>query len=87
MGELERTITQAEFNEWMYFFSHEPLASEKNEIQMNILLSMLASFMGVKCSQDEFLLSTHLKSKHTQQNNEENLDIKKLQEDVLKFLG
>ncbi|HEG0602779.1 hypothetical protein H2277_07870 [Campylobacter sp. W0014] len=71
----------------MYFFSHEPLASEKNEIQMNILLSMLASFMGVKCSQDEFLLSTHLKSKHTQQNNEENLDIKKLQEDVLKFLG
>ncbi len=43
IGELEQSITQSEFNEWMYFLSTEPLASDRNEMQMSILLNMLAS--------------------------------------------
>ncbi|HDZ5006178.1 TPA: hypothetical protein RTG46_001383 [Campylobacter jejuni] len=71
----------------MHFLSTEPLPSDRNEIQMSILLNMLASFMGVKCTNEDFLLSSHLK--HTKQNTNENqkIDIKKLQDDFLNLLG
>lgn len=39
----------------MYFLSTEPLASDRNEMQMSILLNMLASFMGVKSTNEDFL--------------------------------
>ncbi|EFV07716.1 hypothetical protein CSQ_0113 [Campylobacter jejuni subsp. jejuni DFVF1099] len=60
----------------MYFLSTEPLASDRNEMQMSILLNMLASFMGVKSTNEDFLLCSHLK--HTKQNTNENqkIDIK-----------
>ncbi|EHR2904243.1 hypothetical protein KTS02_001851 [Campylobacter coli] len=45
----------------MYFLSTEPLASDRNEMQMSILLNMLASFMGVKSTNEDFLLCSHLK--------------------------
>ncbi|EAI0558916.1 TPA_asm: hypothetical protein GD653_04755 [Campylobacter jejuni] len=71
----------------MYFLSTEPLASDRNEMQMSILLNMLASFMGVKSTNEDFLLCSHLK--HTKQNTNENqkIDIKKLQNDFLSLLG
>lgn len=69
----------------MYFLSTEPLSSDRNEVQMSILLNFLASFMGVKCTNEDFLLSAHLK--HTKQDFKDKIDIKKLQAEFLSLLG
>lgn len=69
----------------MYFLSTEPLSSDRNEVQMSILLNILASFMGVKCTNEDFLLSSHLK--HTKQDFKDKIDIKKLQAEFLSLLG
>ncbi|TEY00380.1 hypothetical protein [Campylobacter sp. US33a] len=71
----------------MYFLSTEPLSSDRNEIQMSILLNMLASFMGAKCTNEDFLLSTHLKHTKQETNKVQKVDIKKLQDDFLNLLG
>ncbi|WP_456263934.1 phage tail assembly protein T [Campylobacter volucris] len=81
-------MTQAEFNEWMEFLSNEPLACDRNEIQMSILLSMIASFMGAKNKCEDFLLSEYLKPSIKQSaNTNQNIDLKKLGLDFLELLG
>ncbi|WP_423776514.1 phage tail assembly protein T [Campylobacter insulaenigrae] len=82
-------MTQAEFNEWMEFLSNEPLACDRNEIQISILLSMIASFMGVKNKCEDFLLSEHLKPISIKQSakKNQNIDLEKLSLDFLELLG
>lgn len=82
MGELEQSITLSEFYEWQRFFSTEPLASERNEAQMAMLLSMLASFMGA--SKEDSKASNFLISK--QNESEKKPSLKELSELAKEFL-
>ena len=67
----------------MSFLNDEPLSSDRNEIQMGILLNMLSSFMGAKNEAKDFLLSTHL----TQEKQSKQSSLKDLQSEVLRLLA
>lgn len=46
MAELEQSLSEGELNEWMEYYMLEPFGSDRNELQMAQLTSLVLSMFG-----------------------------------------
>lgn len=57
VSELEHTMSYAEMQEWISFYNAEPFQEDRQEIQLAMMMSVMAASFGNKIDPTEFMIT------------------------------